>query len=144
MSQYMSFFVKPEDKDVFVEIGTYCRSSSIYEALRPYVPFENISELTKTTFEAGISNLEDSKKGYKTAIKRLKNIIKGFYNNPNIEAAQEVIFSATQDLKEYKEELKTIKRAIHELTFIYDIGTIEDNKIYVGIEVGNPTIEDII
>lgn len=144
MSQYISFFVKPKDKDVFVEINSYSRNTPIYEALHPYVPFENISELTKTTFEAGITNLEDSKKSYKTAIKRLKNIIKGFYNNPNVVEAQEAIFTATQDLKEYKEELKIIKCAIQELTFIYDIGAIEDNKIYVGIEVGSPTVEDII
>lgn len=144
MSQYMSFFVKPEDKDVFIEICSYSRNTSIYEALHPYVPFENISELTKTTFEAGITNLEDSKRNYKAAMKRLKKMIKGLYSNPNVDAAQEAIFTATQDLKEYKEELKTIKCAIYDLTFIYDIGTIEGNKVYVGIEVGNPTIEDII
>lgn len=144
MSQYMSFFVKPKNKDVFIELNTYCRSTPIYEALHPYVPFENISELTKTVFGAGITNLKDSKKSYKAAIKRLKRMIKGFYSNPNIKEAQEAIFTATQDIKEYKEELKTIKCAIYELTFIYDIGNIEDNKVYVGIEIGNPTIEDII
>lgn len=144
MSQYMSFFVKPEVEEVFIEICTYCRNTSIYEALRPYVPFENISELTKTIFEAGITNLEDSKRNYKAAMKRLKKMIKGLYSNPNVDAAQEAIFTATQDLKEYKEELKTIKCAIYELTLIYDIGNIAGNKVYVGIEVGDPTIDDII
>ena len=45
-------------------------------------------------------------------------------------------------IDEYKEDIQTLDRYAHELDFIAEM--TYDNKVFAGVEISEPTEEDII
>ena len=152
MSQYISFYVRSKHDD-FIGLGDYSRSHLIYQltdrALN--VPYEHIRALTTNDLRAmkDEANLERDSinaniakyRGYITDIATFNNSL-----DEKIECVAEY-----QDLiEECTEQLRQVELAAHYFQFLDDIieindfnGIPMDKRVYCGIEISDPTIDDI-
>jgi hypothetical protein len=145
MSAYIEFFLKRKDDEKFTCIGAFSRSHNLYEALNSYVPYENITRLTDNIYSCGKENLQNKIDEYKHTIKGYKKKYKILAKGGNFEEFEKYIEDSERWIDEAKEELKWAKWALERLEFIKELEEIDgDAEIYVGVEVGKPTVDDII
>lgn len=145
MSAYIEFFLKRKDDEKFTCIGTFSRSHDLYEALNSYVPYENITRLTDNIYSYGKENLQNRIDDYKHTIKGYKKKYKILAKCGNCEEFEKYAENSERWINEAKEELKRAKWALKRLEFIKELEEFDDNmEIYVGVEVGSPTIDDIV
>ena len=119
------------------------------ERVLGYVPYENITRLTDNIYSCGKENLQNKIDKYKHTIKGYKKeykiLAKGYAKGGNFEEFEKYVEDSERWIKEAKEELKWIKWALEKLEFIKELEDFDDNtEIYVGVEVGNPTVDDIV
>lgn len=151
MSQYVEFFVRGNN-DAFVPIGSYSRSNPMYQAfVHSGAPYEKIAELdnnryrwAEAEFEEQIKNLERVKRYYEDNIEIIKDM-----KEVSLDEKLETINEYRNNIEEAEEDLKIWKAQLTQLNFINRIRNeyIDDDhetRVYVGIEVGTPTIEDIV
>lgn len=145
MSAYIEFYLKRKDDEKFTCIGAFSRNNDLYEALNVYVPYENITRLTDNIYAAGKENLQDRIDEYKNAIKGYKKKYKILAKSGNFEEFEKYVEDSERWIKEAKEELKWAKWALERLEFIKELEEFaNDAEIYVGVEAGDPTIDDIV
>lgn len=145
MSAYIEFYLKRKDDEKFTCIGAFSRNHDLYEALNVYVPYENITRLTDNIYAAGKENLQDRIDEYKNAIKGYKKKYKILAKSGNFEEFEKYVEDSERWIKEAKEELKWAKWALGRLEFIKELEEFaNDAEIYVGVEAGDPTIDDIV
>lgn len=151
MSAYIQFFIRHDE--AFMPIGIYCRTSKIYEYFDDYTPWEKIKCVTRPLLNKIRDNVNDDilcfQKRYDRA-KEMKEYVAGMNNS--MEEKMEWIENIEATLNDSREEIKTAEYVKHYLSFLDDIiESVEyeehiDYKsyLYVGIEVGNPTVDDIV
>lgn len=145
MSAYIEFFLKRKDDEKFTCIGTFSRSNDLYEALNAYVPYENITRLTDNIYSYGKENLQNRIDEYKHTIKSYKKKYKILAKGGDFEGFEKYVEDSEGWINEAKEDLKWAKWALKKLEFIKELEEFDDDaEIYVGVEVGNPTIDDIV
>ena len=145
MSAYIEFYLKRKDDEKFTCIGAFSRNHDLYEALNVYVPYENITRLTDSIYAAGKENLQNRIDEYKNTIKGYKKKYKILAKGGNFEEFEKYVEDSERWIKEAKEELKWAKWALERLEFIKELEEFaNDAEIYVGVEAGNPTIDDIV
>lgn len=145
MSAYIEFYLKRKDDEKFTCIGAFSRSDDLYEALNAYVPYENITRLTDNIYSYGKENLQNRIDDYKNTIKGYKRKYKILAKAGNGEEFVRYVGNSEGWIKEVKEELKRTKWALKRLEFIKELKEFDDNtEIYVGVEAGNPTVDDIV
>lgn len=151
MSAYIQFFVRNEN--TFMPISVYCRTSKIYEYFDDYTPWEKIKPVTRPLLDKIRDNVNDDilyfQKQYDRA-KEMKEYVASMNNS--MDEKMEWIENIETALENYCEEIEDAKYVKHYLNFLDDI--IESveyeehidhmNYLYVGIEVGNPTVDDIV
>ena len=153
MSAYANFFVRHGDD--FISLGDFSRNSTIYSLVNDYAPWEKITPLTTEM----LSRLIDRAEATKQEALRLVCVEKGFIDHVktfdnSVEDKLEVIANYENTIEGLQQEAKEARYAKHFFGFLIDIidGARygEHNKdvnineyIYVGIEIGRPTIEDI-
>lgn len=140
MSQYLNFFVY-HDK-TFVPIADYSRSTKVYEEVQ--APYEKIREIKRNELEAVSARLRAGKDFANSQIKEFKkkiNII-SMANNP-LEEKLEAINQVFEDIGWYEDEIKTLERYAVEMNFIANM-TYNDDKIFAGVEISDPTEQDIV
>lgn len=139
MSQYLNFFAR-HDKE-FVPIADYSRNTVIYDEV--VAPYGKLKKFNDHDLETISNRLRADKKFAEAQIE-------------NINYKMELIFSANNSLEDklnmaneeleliesYKNDIRDCDRYVTELSFIANMTT--DNEIFVGIEVGEPTEQDII
>lgn len=140
MSQYLDFFVR-HDNGNFVPIASYSRGTKVYEEVN--VPYGRICKLNKQELNDVAVRLRAGKNFAKSQIKaidiRLDLLIKA---NNSLEEKDSVMSEYLNLREEYEEEIQTLERFAIEIDFIAEM-TYDDNEIYAGIEVCNPTEQDI-
>lgn len=157
MSQYTQFFLR--NKDVFLPIATYSRSNKIAEIFQYAAPYESIRPVTfkmlREVREVAQSQLNECD----NSIARAKEQIE-FLCNCTMEADERI--EHYNSAVEFIEDVETCKKqCAHAISFIGFLEDVleeaeterkwgenplqlnEDSYVYVGIEVGTPTIEDI-
>ena len=149
MSVYIEFYLKRKDDEKFTCIGAFSRSHNLYEALNSYVPYENVTRLTDNIYSCGKENLQNKIDEYKHTIKGYKKeykmLAKGYAKSGNCEEFRKYVEDSERWIDETKEELRWVKWALERLEFIKELEDFDDNaEIYVGVEVGNPTVDDIV
>lgn len=145
MSVYIEFYLKRKDDEKFTCIGAFSLSDDLYQALNCYVPYENITRFTDNIYSYGKENLQNRIDDYKRTIKGYKRKYKILAKCGNCEEFVKYVENSEGWIKEAKEELKRVKWALKRLEFIKELEEFDDNtEIYVGVEVGNPTIDDIV
>ena len=151
MSAYIQFFIRSED--AFMPIGVYSRNSSIYQYFDEYTPCGKIKPITRPLLSKVRDDINEdlaaTQKRYDRA-KEMKEWIATLNNS--LEEKMEYIASTEEVLNECCEEIDRLTYTKHYLTFLddviesveYDILMNHKDYLYVGIEVGNPTVDDIV
>ena len=152
MSQYISFYVRSKHDD-FIGLGDYSRNNLIYQltdrALN--VPYEHIRVLTTDD----LRNMEDEANLERDSINADIVKYRGYiadiatFNNSLDEKMARV--AEYQDIiEEYTAQLHEVELATHYFQFLDAIietndfnGIPMDKCIYCGIEISDPTIDDI-
>lgn len=151
MSAYIQFFIRNED--AFMPIGIYIRGSKIYEYFDDYTPWEKIKHVTRPLLDKIRDNVNDDilyyQKRYDHA-KEMKEYVAGMNNS--MDEKMEWVENIEATLGDCCEEIEKAECVKHYLNFLDDIiDSVEyeehidhKNYLYVGIEVGNPTVDDIV
>lgn len=151
MSAYIQFFVRNEN--TFMPISIYSRNNTVYKYFDEYTPWGKIKPVTRELLSKVRNDINEdlavTQKRYDHA-KEMKEWIATLNNS--LEEKMEYIENTEEVLSECCEEIEQLTYAKHYLNFLDDvIESVEyednidhKNYLYVGIEVGNPTVDDIV
>ena len=138
MSQYVNFFAR-HDKE-FVPIASYSRSTEAYKAVN--APYESLREIKEDELREIAERLRIAKNFAKTQIDRENRKIKLIFSaNNSLDDKLDAVEKIQETIKEYEEESSAL--AAFATEFIFMANMTYDNTIYVGIEIDEPTEEDI-
>lgn len=152
MSQYANFFIRYDD--TFIPISDFSTSSYIKSLVKGFAPWEKVRAMS-------VKDINDFRESARNDVIRFKkekamreDLIKEVaqFNN-SAEDKLEVIENIRFDIKDYDEMIE--EAVIGEYFFVFLGWLIDavryneplvkdiDKYIYVGIEIGSPTLEDI-
>lgn len=158
MSQYIQFFIRHNDD--FLPIGTYSRSSAVFQMARCSVPYESIHAVNSDTLNGWKRSAESEIEQIQECISTRKEFIEMTMqsNNP-LDEKMEYVGDVHNEIAYMKEEIEDARDAIKYYEFLETlISEAEETKynddengvhldptqyVYAGIEVGYPTIDDI-
>ena len=140
MSQYVNFFLRRGDE--FIPLKDYSRSSPIYSVMD--APYEKIQEYSYSDLEAKILALKKMKEDNAAAITRILERINSVYHlNNSVEEKMEYVNDYYSQISDFEDDNKNLDRCVIELEFIADL-VYMDYTIYAGVEIGEPTLEDVV
>lgn len=153
MSTYIDFFIRRGDE--FIPISDYSRNSIIYRIANSYAMWEKVSPLSKAGIEQMITEAEQQQRAYQESIAETKTKIAQLKDlSCTWNEALEYLDEYEEAIQEYEQDIKEARYAKHFFGFLIDIiETVQyaDKKeydyndyIYVGIEIGHPTVKDIV
>ncbi len=140
MSQYVNFFLRRGDE--FIPLRDYSRSSPVYSVIN--APYEKIREYSYPELEARILHLKEMKEDNAAAITRIWERINSVYHlNNSVEEKMEYVNDYYSQISDLEDDNKNLDRCMVELDFIADL-IYMDCTIYAGVEIGEPTLDDIV
>lgn len=153
MSYYVNFFMRRGEK--FFPIGSYSRNHNIFKAFDNYAPWEKIRPLTVAALRQIGNECSQMKTECERRIEekeKKKQLVASFNNS--VEEKYEVICDLDDSIDELRQEHIEEEMTEHFCIFleamIDEIRYGESNEeidpnayLYVGIEIGNPTPNDI-
>ena len=153
MSTYINFFIRRGDN--FIPLGDYSRNSIIYRIANSYAMWEKVSPLSKAGIEQMITEAERQQRAYQESIAETKTRIAQLKDlSCTWNEALEYLDGYEEAIQEYEQDIKEARYAKHFFGFLIDIiETVQyadkkeydyNNYIYVGIEIGHPTVKDIV
>lgn len=151
MSAYIQFFIRHEN--AFFPISVYSRNNLIYGYFDEYTPWEKIKPITKGLLSKIYDDINEDLRAEEKRYDRAKEM-KGWIAslNNSVEEKMEQIENVEEVLGECCENIDRLEGTKLYLNFLDDIieavkyedGFDYKNYLYVGIEVGNPTVDDIV
>lgn len=147
MSSYLNFFVRSKNGD-FTKIASYSRNHYIYDVYG--APYEKITLVTLENLQAAMDNLNNHKEMLEENIELAEEMIKYICSFPVesstvLESKMSAINEQKELINEYKDDIKQVELARFHLSFIYDAIAMDSySRIYAGVEISNPTKEDIV
>ena len=141
MSQYLNIFLKSDGK--FIPIGDYSRSTYLYDEFN--APYEKICEYKAEGLREIGACLESRVDGIEKYIQELESLIALIPNFQGQEMEEKIsaILDYKSQIEEEKEELKTLRSQISVCYFLASVA--EDYvPVYAGIEIADPTDQDVI
>ena len=159
MSAYIQFFIKINDK--FAPIATYSRSTRVYQEFQHYAPWEKVSALNERQLSIISDEIRSEISEYEEAIRNERETIDFLRSCKDIpiEDLMDQFRTATGAIEELNDIIAELRCASSFCSFLMDIVEEADQEerwsegnpndlhadsyLYVGIEVGTPTIEDI-
>lgn len=141
MSQYLSFFIRNKNSG-FVPIGEYSRSTKVYDVVN--APYGKIRRFAKEEFDSVICRLKEEKEVVNSLVK--------FYNesvdfitkmNNSLVDKLDAVTEHLGYIEECNDSLADLDRWIVEINFIKEM-LCRGCEIFVGVEIGSPTDEDIL
>ena len=153
MSAYIHFFIRRGDE--FIPIGDYSRNSIIYRIANSYARWEKVSPLSKNSLEQMISEAESKQRAYKELVAEIKTRMAQLKDlSCTWNEALEYLDEYEEGIQAHEQDVKEARYAKHFFSFLIDIiETVQyvdkkeydyNNYIYVGIEIGHPTVKDIV
>ena len=149
MSAYMDFFVRYGDD--FIPLGDFSRNTIIYHTIMDCtnVPWEKIIPLTLDDLQAAQTRAHKQNTDALDYIDTLKDRIEEVKSfNNSVEEKLEQIEVYKGEIEEWRQEAEEARYAENYFYFLadliesaYDIDA--DKYIYAGIEIEQPTVEDI-
>ena len=141
MSQYLSIFLKSDGK--FIPIGDYSRSTYLYDEFN--APYGKICEYKAEGLREIGARLENRANDTKKYIQKLENLIALIpsFQGHEMEEKISAILDYKSQIEEEKEELKTL---YFQSSVCYFLANIAEDyvPIYAGVEIADPTDQDII
>lgn len=147
MSAYIQFFIKVDNK--FIPIAEYSRSSMLYqvgnEAGAPWEKIrlvnDNFKDYVRTLLKDQIDQIED----YQAGIKHYEELFKTIAEmNNSASEKMEALSDVRIDREEVEDELRHAKDMLADFNFMCRMAEDYNYSFYVGIEVGEPTENDVI
>lgn len=153
MSAYVHFFIRRGDD--FIPLSDYSRNSIIYRIANSYAMWEKVSPLSKAGIEQMINEAERQQRAYQESIAETKARIAQLKDlSCTWNEALEYLDEYEEAIQEHEQDIKEARYAKHFFGFLIDIiETVQyadkqeydyNNYIYVGIEIGHPTVKDIV
>lgn len=141
MSQYLNIFLKSDGK--FIPIGDYSRSTYLYDEFR--APYGKICEYKADELREVGARLESRANDTKKYIQKLESLIALIpsFQGQEMEEKISAILDYKSQIEEEKEELKTL---YSQSSVCYFLASIAEDyaPVYAGIEIVDPTDQDII
>lgn len=141
MSQYLNVFLKSDGK--FIPIGDYSRSTYLYDEF--HAPFEKICEYKADELREIGARLQNRASDAKKYIEELVELIQLIpkFEGQEMEEKISAIFDYKNQIAEQEEEVKTLRS---QSSICYFLANIADDyvPVYAGVEISDPTEEDII
>ena len=151
MSQYLELYVKSKE-DNFTYLDAFSRSTFMYRLLNEDIgaPYEKVQKMTKVrlqeAIEAGtgyLQNIVDRKKKHEDTLQLISS-----FNN-SVDEKMEAIYEHQEYLEEYDESIVEMEWTMNYLRVLLNmVNTMSyegsNTGLYYGIEVGSPTIDDIV
>lgn len=146
MSSYLNFFVRSKNGE-FTQIASYSRSHYIYDAYG--APYEKIALATLEHIQAAIDDLGNRREMLEENIDLANQMIKYICSFPvetstALETKMEAINEQQSLINDYNDDIQLVERARCELNFMYNAIAMDGCKIYAGVEISDPTEEDIL
>lgn len=141
MSQYLNIFLKSDGK--FISIGDYSRSTYLYDEFN--APYGKICEYKADGLREVGARLESRANDIEKYIQKLENLIALIpsFQGQEMEEKISAILDYKSQIEEEKEELKTLRSQTSVCYFLANIA--EDYvPVYAGVEIADPTDQDII
>ena len=151
MSAYIQFFVRNDE--AFMPISIYSRNNALYHYFDEYTPWEKIKSVTRPLLNKIRDDINEDILYYQKRYDRAKEMKEyGAGMNNSMDEKMEWIENIEATLGDCCEEIEKAEYVKHYLNFLDDIiESVEyekhidhKNYLYVGIEVGNPTVDDIV
>lgn len=146
MSAYIYFFIR-KDKD-FIPLVSYSRNSDIYNIISSArnIPWEHIDNITYDVLHDWIAVADYEINRMKNGIKRIEKMFE-LSNSHTLEDAYEYA-GTIEEYNEHIERIKGIKVIFDFMKDILDEYEYEEdldvsNILYFGMEISNPTVDDI-
>lgn len=139
MSQYLNFFVRHNED--FIPLANYSRNTHVYDIAE--APYEKIRRFSQEQLESIASRLRESKTSAHKEIARLQQeieIVKGIIIT--VDELLCAIHNITNMISEYQEDIEALEREAIEIEFMRNM-TYDDCEIFAGIEISDPTMDDI-
>ena len=141
MSQYLTIFLKSNGK--FIPIKDYSRSTYLYDEF--HAPYEKICEYKAEGLREIGARLENRANDTKKYIQKLENLIALIpsFQGHEMEEKISAILDYKSQIEEEKEELKTL---YFQSSVCYFLANIAEDyvPVYAGVEIADPTDQDII
>lgn len=141
MSQYLNIFLKSDGK--FIPIGDYSRSTYLYDEF--HAPYEKITEYSNNRLHEIGRRLQHRIEDIKVHIKELEDLISLIpkFQGQDMEEKISAILDYKEQIEEQAEELEIIRSQIE---VCYFLANIAENyvPIYAGVEIADPTDQDVI
>ena len=141
MSQYLNIFLKSNGK--FIPIKDYSRSTYLYDEFN--APYGKICEYKADGLREVGARLESRANDIKEYIQKLEDLIALIPNFQGQEMEEKIsaILDYKSQIEEEKEELKTLYSQSSVCYFLANIA--EDYvPVYAGVEIADPTDQDVI
>ena len=141
MSQYLNIFLLSDGK--FIPIGDYSRSTSLYDEF--HAPYENICEYKADRLRelgAGLESIANDIEKYIQKLESLITLIPNFQGQ-DMEEKISAILDYKSQIEEEKEELKTL---YSQSSVCYFLASVAEDyvPVYAGVEIADPTDQDVI
>ena len=141
MSQYLTVFLKSDGK--FIPIGDYSRSTYLYDEFN--APYGRIREYKAEGLREIGGRLESRANDTKKYIQKLESLIALIpsFQGQDMEEKISAILDYKSQIEEEKEELKTL---YSQSSICYFLANVAEDyvPIYAGVEIADPTDQDII
>lgn len=141
MSQYLNIFLKSDGK--FIPIGDYSRSTYLYDEFN--APYEKICEYKADGLREVGARLESRANDTKKYIQKLESLIALIpsFQGQEMEEKISAILDYKSQIEEEKEELKTL---YSQSSVCYFLASVAEDyvPVYAGVEIADPTDQDII
>lgn len=143
MSQYLNFFIKTGENQ-YQQIASYSRNQVIYKAFDS-APYEQITRLTESKIVNAIGELKAARDAYQKTMRDNDEQVAIQYRLCSKDVFFDVYGQIQQTNKELRQDIEDCNKSLIELQFIHRMTkTPNDAIIYFGVEIYNPTDEDII
>ena len=141
MSQYLNIFLKSDGK--FIPIKDYSRSTYLYDEF--HAPYEKICEYKADGLREIGARLESRANGIERSIQELESLIALIPNFQGQEMEEKIsaILDYKSQIEEEKEELKTLRSQTSVCYFLASVAE-DDVLVYAGVEITDPTDQDVI
>lgn len=141
MSQYLNIFLKSDGK--FIPIGDYSCSTYLYDEF--HAPYEKICEYKANGLREVGARLESRANDIKKYIQKLEDLISLIpdFQGQEMEEKISAILDYKSQIEEEKEELKTL---YSQSSICYFLANIAEDyaPVYAGVEIADPTDQDVI
>lgn len=143
MSQYLNFFIRTNENK-YCKIASYSRNHVIYKVFDS-APYEQIQRLTDREMANAIEELEVARDSYKKMMRDNDEQVAIQYRLCSKDKFFDIYGQIQQINKELRQDIEDCDKSIIELQFIWRMIKFPDElEFYFGVEIYNPTDEDII